>query len=164
VIHLCEHILTTNFTVISREAQSVWLYAALRASRHGIVNIHINVLPRLCQLTDRQSVKVLDELSRHNFYDDDDDPFLVKWEDANLSVSKVLQWRCRWCEVVSREFIPASVREDVLSIGFCVHCESPDNLEGDHIRPVSLGGSSDRENLQPICVTCNRKKKNRFIG
>lgn len=31
-------------------------------------------------------------------------------------------------------------------------------LEADHVVPVSLGGSSDISNIQPLCVTCNRQK------
>jgi hypothetical protein len=164
MIRLCEHILYTNFAVLSFEAQRLWLYAALRSKDDGIVNIHINVMPKLAGLTDSQSERALEELSKHNFYDDDDEPFLTKWEDQHLSISKVLRWKCRRCEVEAREFIPLSIRQEVLAIGICAHCESDENLEVDHIRPISLGGSSERNNLQALCSTCNRSKRNRFIG
>jgi hypothetical protein len=34
-------------------------------------------------------------------------------------------------------------------------------LEVDHIVPLSLGGSNDMDNLQALCVPCNRGKSNR---
>lgn len=46
----------------------------------------------------------------------------------------------------------------------CASCEArpPDvTLEIDHVVPVSKGGSSRRENLQFLCVACNRRKGNR---
>jgi 5-methylcytosine-specific restriction endonuclease McrA len=49
----------------------------------------------------------------------------------------------------------------------CQHCGVEAlfiELEVDHIRPVSRGGSDDPSNLQTLCVKCNRKKGNRFVG
>lgn len=40
----------------------------------------------------------------------------------------------------------------------CTYCESTDDLECDHIMPVSRGGSSDLENLTTSCRLCNRAK------
>ena len=31
----------------------------------------------------------------------------------------------------------------------------------DHIKPISRGGTNDRENLQPICKACNSKKSDK---
>ena len=42
----------------------------------------------------------------------------------------------------------------------CVACATRDNLEVDHIVPVSLGGTGTIENLQTLCRSCNRKKRN----
>lgn len=39
----------------------------------------------------------------------------------------------------------------------CTYCGKPANSI-DHIVPVRLGGTSDRENLTPACMDCNRKK------
>jgi 5-methylcytosine-specific restriction endonuclease McrA len=46
---------------------------------------------------------------------------------------------------------------------FCNDCgrvRSLDDLEVDHIIPVSLGGSDTLDNKQLLCSTCNRKKGN----
>lgn len=44
--------------------------------------------------------------------------------------------------------------------GVCCHCQSPENIEYDHVIPVSRGGSSTLENIQLLCRGCNRKKRN----
>lgn len=46
---------------------------------------------------------------------------------------------------------------------FCSDCgrvRSLNDLEVDHIIPVSLGGSDTLDNKQLLCSTCNRKKGN----
>lgn len=64
---------------------------------------------------------------------------------------------------VSRKKIPTEIREKVLSSGKCVYCDSTENLQVDHIKPVSKGGKDNIENLQPLCKTCNVKKGNKII-
>lgn len=44
----------------------------------------------------------------------------------------------------------------------CVTCGSVENLEVDHIIPISRGGSGVKDNLQLLCRTCNRKKRVRL--
>ena len=41
---------------------------------------------------------------------------------------------------------------------FCQICGSEDNLTIDHIIPIAKGGSSELNNLQPLCRSCNSKK------
>jgi hypothetical protein len=38
-----------------------------------------------------------------------------------------------------------------------------DELEFDHLIPISLGGSSDEHNLRLTCIECNRKKSDNFV-
>lgn len=163
-MRICKHIFSTNFIVLSPHAKLLWIYAACHANHEGVVDIHIDILPRLAGLHEGEAEGALEELSRNNFYNDDSPPFLSQFDENDWCVSKIHPWHCRTCEVRAREFICPTLREEVLAIGFCAHCKSTENLEVDHIRPVSLGGSSERDNLQALCRTCNRSKLNRFVG
>lgn len=63
-------------------------------------------------------------------------------------------------EQARRERIPEDVRIFVWKRdgGRCVKCGSQENLEFDHIIPVSKGGSNTARNIQLLCETCNRMK------
>lgn len=63
-------------------------------------------------------------------------------------------------EQTTRETIPEAVRTEVWrrDRGRCVKCGSNQNLEFDHIIPVSRGGATTARNLQLLCKSCNRRK------
>ena len=42
----------------------------------------------------------------------------------------------------------------------CVKCGKQTNLAADHITPVDWGGSSNIDNIQPLCEHCNSVKGN----
>ena len=46
--------------------------------------------------------------------------------------------------------------------GKCVECGSNENLEFDHIIPVSKGGANTYRNIQLLCEPCNRSKSNKI--
>ena len=50
----------------------------------------------------------------------------------------------------------------VLRSQSCVYCGSPEDIEIDHIVPLSRGGTNDLDNLAPACRPCNRSKFNRL--
>ena len=68
-------------------------------------------------------------------------------------------------EEVGRERIPEEVRLLVWERdgGRCVKCGSTEDLEFDHIIPVSKGGSNTEKNVQLLCATCNREKRDRIV-
>lgn len=60
------------------------------------------------------------------------------------------------------------IREDVRIFvwrrdeGRCVQCGSQENLEFDHVIPISKGGNNTARNIQLLCETCNRRKSDRI--
>lgn len=65
----------------------------------------------------------------------------------------------------NRETIPSHIKEVVWirDKEKCVTCGSMENLEFDHIIPVSKGGSNSLNNIQLLCLKCNRSKSNRIM-
>lgn len=63
-----------------------------------------------------------------------------------------------------REPIPQKVKDEVWRRdgGRCVLCGSQENLEFDHIIPLSKGGSNTVRNIQLLCQKCNREKSNKI--
>jgi len=46
----------------------------------------------------------------------------------------------------------------------CLRCGRGDvKLTADHIKPLVAGGSNDISNIQPLCLVCNSKKKEKHI-
>ena len=65
----------------------------------------------------------------------------------------------------SRPRIPEEIRVNVWRRdgGECARCGSRENLEFDHIVPISKGGSNTTRNIELLCEKCNRSKGNRMI-
>jgi hypothetical protein len=61
-------------------------------------------------------------------------------------------------ERAKRQYISAKVSRLVLERdgNNCLLCGSQNDLRVGHIKPVSRGGSSDPENLQTLCASCNK--------
>ena len=45
----------------------------------------------------------------------------------------------------------------------CLCCRKKKSLEADHVVPVSKGGTSWIENIQPLCGACNKRKRAKII-
>jgi 5-methylcytosine-specific restriction endonuclease McrA len=63
-------------------------------------------------------------------------------------------------EQTTRSPIPEALRSEVWrrDCGRCVQCGSNQNLQFDHIIPVSRGGATTAANLQLLCEACNKSK------
>ena len=64
-----------------------------------------------------------------------------------------------------RERIPDDVKQFVWERdkARCVRCNGQENLEYDHIVPVSKGGSNTARNIQLLCAECNRDKGGNIV-
>lgn len=60
----------------------------------------------------------------------------------------------------SPRFIPSIIRTTVWlrDGGKCKNCGSQEELEFDHIIPVSKGGNNTENNIEILCKKCNRSK------
>ena len=60
----------------------------------------------------------------------------------------------------NRQVVPPDVRDAVWRRdgGHCANCGSNENLEFDHIIPVSKGGATTYRNIQLLCEKCNGAK------
>lgn len=84
---------------------------------------------------------------------------LSGWLDECDSVEEYQSpWPSRY---ISREVKESVLRRDGAK---CVYCSATQNIEIDHIIPVSKGGISEINNLQTLCRVCNRKKRTRIAN
>ena len=85
---------------------------------------------------------------------------LFEEEQAQLAEQQRAARAARAAEIGARPPIPKDVQMFVWQRdgGHCVQCGSNENLEFDHIIPVSMGGSSTARNIQLLCESCNRSK------
>jgi hypothetical protein len=99
------------------------------------------------------------------FHSDEERELLVreavmKREKRFSRLSKLASLEDRIQKASKRQPLPDEVKMFVWQRdqGKCVTCGSQENLEFDHIIPVSKGGSNTERNLQLLCEGCNRSK------
>jgi len=47
--------------------------------------------------------------------------------------------------------------------GACVKCGSEQDITLDHVMPLAMGGTDFATNLQPLCLSCNCSKQDKYI-
>jgi hypothetical protein len=81
----------------------------------------------------------------------------VKWLVVHDNGVLTLRYFCTTS--TARKSIGRKMRAKILSAGVCVACgQSDPQLEIDHKTPISRGGSCKEDNLQALCIECNRRK------
>lgn len=106
------------------------------------------------------------------------DDYLYKEEEIKLLIMEYEDQERQKFEKLKKKFstsksdevkyertrIPEEVRIAVWrrDQGKCARCGSRENLEYDHIVPVSKGGSNTARNIELLCQNCNRSKGNRI--
>ena len=77
---------------------------------------------------------------------------ILDWNTTRAMVFKRDNYTCAMC---NERFVMVSKNPDYLGEEFAL-CEK---LIGDHIVPVSIGGSEfDMDNIQTLCIDCNKIK------
>ena len=151
---------------ISRIAQDLLSYDTSQKEYYELVtkNMVGKVLTKNRKITSKEGSKYcldgFDKLSK------DQQKSLIKICD--LKISEYIQKRGEriWSHRhLSNDPIPGSIRYEVLkrAKGKCELCgisNKEKSLDVDHIIPRSKGGSNDISNLQSLCYTCNRQKRN----
>ena len=103
-------------------------------------------------------VKVsLDELVGHGF--------LLTCERAENSTKSVVE-QLREKNNFGSRYISNKVKGDVWNRdgGKCQQCGTEEDIEFDHIHPISKGGTSEMANIQLLCRSCNRRKRTQIAG
>lgn len=65
-----------------------------------------------------------------------------------------------------RRAIPITIKREIWrqAESKCENCNSQYALEVDHIKPVALGGSNNRDNLRLLCRACNQRQAIEKLG
>lgn len=86
-------------------------------------------------------------------------------QDAKLDRLRTIREQGEEVSAARRRGIPADVRAHVWQrdAGRCQKCGNRNDLQFDHIIPVSKGGGNSAKNIQLLCGDCNRRKGNSII-
>ena len=90
-----------------------------------------------------------------------------EWRDANADRLRELDQRshaARAERLRSTEILTISANDRRrLANSPCIGCGTTDDIETDHLIPVSRGGRTSIGNLAPMCRKCNASKRTRFL-
>lgn len=79
----------------------------------------------------------------------------LKWNNRNPEYAKIARHNRRAAGTMNPNAF--QILGDKYGF-FCLKCKSTEKLEIDHVVPVSKQGTNDMNNLQILCMTCNRVK------
>jgi hypothetical protein len=156
-LQLCSHAFNGNLSLLKPSGIALWIKLYANADRDKYVFIHRGMMPHVAGISEAEFEEALQTLTSYGYWKDS--PKMVSVADVGFYVEPFFHHCFR-----KRIPIPEHIRQDVLSAGICFHCGAVDNLAVDHIVPVKLSGGNERENLQPLCRSCNSAKRDRFIG
>ena len=68
-------------------------------------------------------------------------------------------------EVIDKKqnrYINKKIKRELFKNAVCSYCKTENDLQIDHVIPVSKGGQNNKSNYQILCGKCNRKKSNKL--
>ena len=88
-----------------------------------------------------------------------------KWREANPERVRALERRYQQRKVQNGG---EHTKEEFAALcdlygNKCLCCAATTILVEDHVIPVSKGGSNNINNIQPLCVSCNSRKRDKTI-
>lgn len=95
--------------------------------------------------------------------------FLAKrWRLTNPEKQRTIMFNRNCATRGLRQAIRHGAIDELMEMqsGLCVYCkyEIEKKFDVDHKTPVSRGGSNNKENLQLLCISCNRSKRDKTHG
>lgn len=109
---------------------------------------------------------------RRESYKDNPEPFVrsnLKWRSNNPEkVRAIAKSKKATRRTVERNAQGSLSPKEWLSViekygNHCLKCKSTNKITMDHIVPLSKGGRNSIENVQPLCVSCNSRKRTKTI-
>lgn len=91
--------------------------------------------------------------------------YLTMKTDNSFKIKrKNRQYKRRALEKNAGHFTPTEWKEVLGKYGEnCLKCGSTEHVTVDHVIPLIKGGSNTKDNLQPLCLTCNCSKGTKTI-
>ena len=129
-------------------AKGLFLLLMIASESNGNIESDIDSIAFRLRMSNSDTKKIIAELFNSGFLCDADD-------------APVGKKHIREFYGFGNRYITTQVKQAVMErdSGTCQSCGSVENIEFDHINPISNGGSSDQDNIQLLCRKCNRAKK-----
>lgn len=88
---------------------------------------------------------------------------VARWRKDNPAAARATKQRRR--AALNGAFTSSTIKDDIRLVRDlfhrCLKCGSDENLQLDHVVPISIGGDNAYWNFQILCRSCNSSKGNR---
>jgi hypothetical protein len=134
---------------------------ALRFAKSVEVEIDVDAAGKIARSADGTPIDVLNRLQHVQDFAHVKGNGRITLEIAEAALKMLASSDEKQEAGENRDAIPSAIRREVWRRdgGRCVKCGSRENLEYDHIIPVSKGGSNTARNIELLCETHNRAKR-----
>jgi 5-methylcytosine-specific restriction endonuclease McrA len=89
--------------------------------------------------------------------------YLKEWRDKNRHLHNGKENKRRAAKKSNGIYFVSHKELQKLYSSSCVKCNSSEEIQMDHIIPISKGGRHSIGNIQPLCKKCNNSKRDKFM-